>query len=124
MSQQEKKPRQWSTVQLTLAAVAMVAAVILGAFAILWQINTFTLSLTLNGDREITIEYGDTYEEQGAKAMFQGSIFMKEPEEVAAEKPRSADILITEVVSKNKSSFALLFYYTLLCFISQLRIKK
>ena len=34
------------------------------------------------------------------------SQLMKEPEEVAAEKPRSADILITEVVSKNKSSLA------------------
>ena len=92
MSQQEKKPRQWSTVQLTLAAVAMVAAVILGAFAILWQINTFTLSLTLNGDREITIEYGDTYEEQGAKAMFQGSIFMKEPEEVEVNIQGEVDV--------------------------------
>ena len=50
MSQQENKPRQWSTVQLTLAAVAMVAAVVLGAFAILWQINTFTLSMSLKGD--------------------------------------------------------------------------
>ena len=82
MSQQEKKPRQWSTVQLSLAAVAMLAAVVLGAFAILWQINTFTLSLTMNGSKEITLEYGESYEELGAKAMFHGSIFMKEPEEV------------------------------------------
>ena len=82
MSQQENKSRQWTPVQLTLAAAAMVAAVVLGAFAILWQINTFTLSLTLNGDREITLEYGESYEEAGAKAMFHGSIFMKEPEEV------------------------------------------
>ena len=92
MSQQEKKPRQWSTVQLTLAAVAMVAAVILGAFAILWQINTFTLSLTLNGKKDITIEYGDTYEEEGAKAMFHGSIFMKEPEEVEVNIQGDVDV--------------------------------
>ena len=92
MSQQEKKPRQWTTVQLSLAAVAMVAAVVLGAFAILWQINTFTLSLSLNGDKEITIEYGDTYEEQGAKAMFHGSIFMKEPEEVEVKIQGDVDV--------------------------------
>ena len=92
MSQQENKPRQWSTVQLTLAAVAMVAAVVLGAFAILWQINTFTLSLSLKGDKEITIEYGDTYEEQGAKAMFHGSIFMKEPEEVEVSIQGEVDV--------------------------------
>ena len=92
MSQQENKPRQWSTVQLTLAAVAMVAAVILGAFAILWQINTFTLSLNLNGPKEITIEYGDTYEEQGAKAMFHGSIFLKEPEEVEVKIQGDVDV--------------------------------
>ena len=92
MSQQEKKTRQWSTVQLTLAAVAMVAAVVLGAFAILWQINTFTLSLSLNGSRDITIEYGDTYEELGAKAMFHGSIFMKEPEEVEVNIQGDVDV--------------------------------
>ena len=82
MSQQDKKPSQWTPFQLTLAAAAMVAAVVLGAFAILWQINTFTLSLNMNGDKTITLEYGETYEELGAKAMFHGSIFMKEPEEV------------------------------------------
>ena len=79
---QQKKTGQWTTFQLTLAAVAMVAAVVLGAFAILWQINTFTLSLNMNGDKTITLEYGESYEEPGAKAMFHGSIFMKEPEEV------------------------------------------
>lgn len=83
MSEQEKKPRQWTPLQTSLVALIMVIAVILGTFAILWQINTFTLSLTMNGDREITLEYGQTYEEPGAKAVFHGSIFMKEPDEVA-----------------------------------------
>ena len=82
MSEQEKKPRQWSTFQISLAAVAMVIAAIMGTYAILWQINTFTLSLTLNGHREVTLEYGEAYEEQGAKAVFHGSIFLTEPDEV------------------------------------------
>ena len=82
MSERENKPGQWSTFQTSLVALAMVVAVIVGTFAILWQINTFTLSLTLKGDREITLEYGETYEEFGAKAVFHGSIFLKEPDEV------------------------------------------
>ena len=92
MSQHEKKPRQWSTVQLTLAAVAMVGAVILAAFAILWQINTFTLSLTMTGSKVITLEYGETYEEPGAKATFHGSIFMKEPEDVEVKIQGDVDV--------------------------------
>ena len=82
MSEQEKKPGQWSTFQISLVAVAMVIAAIMGTFAILWQINTFTLSLSLNGSREVTLEYGDSYEELGAKAVFHGSIFLTEPDEV------------------------------------------
>ena len=82
MSEKEKKSGQWSTFQISLVAVAMVLAVIIGTFAILWQINTFTLSLSMNGSREVTLEYGESYEELGAKAVFHGSIFLKEPDEV------------------------------------------
>ena len=82
MNKKDTKPRQWSTVQLGLVAAAMAVAVVLCVFAILWQINSFTISLSLHGDREITLEYGETYEEPGAEAFFHGSIFMKEPEEI------------------------------------------
>ena len=92
MSEQEKKPRQWTTLQTSLVALIMVVAVILGTFAILWQINTFTLSLTMNGNREMTLEYGETYEEPGAKAVFHGSIFMKEPDDVAVTIDGEVDV--------------------------------
>ena len=92
MNENQKKSRQWSTMQLSLVAVAMLVAVVLCVFAILWQINTFTLSLTLNGSREITLEYGETYEELGAKAVFHGSIFMKEPEEMEVDIEGEVDV--------------------------------
>lgn len=82
MSQNKPKSRQWTPVQLTLVAIVMIAAVVLGTFAILWQINSFSMKVTLNGDREITLEHGERYEELGAQAVFQGSIFMKEPSSV------------------------------------------
>ena len=82
MREKQPKSRQWTPVQLTIAAIAMVAAVVVGTLAILWQINSFSLKVNLNGDREITMEYGEHYEEAGAEAVFQGSIFMKEPSPV------------------------------------------
>ena len=94
MSENQPKSRQWTPVQLTLVALAMVAAVAVGVLAILWQINSFSMQVILNGDREITMEYGEQYEEQGAQAVFQGSIFMKEPSAV--------DVIIRGELDVNK----------------------
>ena len=82
MSENTPKSRQWTSLQLIFATLAMIAAVVLGTFAILWQINTFSMKVFLNGNREITLECGTPYEEAGAHAVFQGSIFMKDPSNV------------------------------------------
>ena len=107
MSENEKpgKSRQWSPMQLTLAAIAMLAAVVLGTFAILWQINNFTLRLSIHGKQEITLEYGEAYEEAGAEAVFQGSIFMKEPShvEVIIEGAPDTDTVGTYFVTYSSS---------------------
>ena len=79
MNEKNYAPGQWTPLQLTFVALSLVAAIILGTFAILWQINTFSMQLTMKGDREITLEYGEEYVEPGAEAIFQGSIFMKDP---------------------------------------------
>lgn len=78
MSDKEKK-KHWSTPQLILAAVILLLAIAVLTMTILWQINEFSLKLTLNGPKELTIEYGDTYEEQGAAAVFRGTVFMQDP---------------------------------------------
>ena len=44
-----------------------------------WHINEYTLRITLEGDREITLPYGADYEEQGASAQFFGTVFDTEP---------------------------------------------
>ena len=82
MNEKRNRPGQWTPLQLTFVALSMVAAIILGTFAILWQINTFSMKMTLNGPQEITLEYGEEYVEEGAESIFQGSIFMKDPSAV------------------------------------------
>lgn len=79
---EKAKKKQWGTPQLILAAVVLLLIVAGLAFSILWQINEFTLDLNMNGPREVTIEYGDTYEDPGAGAVFHGTLFMKEPLDV------------------------------------------
>lgn len=61
----------------------MVAATILVALAA-WNCidNEYTMQVTLNGEREIILEYGQTYEELGASATFFGTRLQQEPVDV------------------------------------------
>lgn len=60
---------------IVLTVVAAAAAIVFGS-------NEYTLPITLNGEREITLEYGQDYEEPGATAMFQGTLVNKKPTQV------------------------------------------
>ena len=62
---------------LLVVAVALAAAG--GVACWLYNDNTYTLPVTLEGDREIFLEYGATYEEPGASAVFYGTRFQEEP---------------------------------------------
>ena len=68
---------------LVLAAAVLAAAAAYTAMSVLWDRDTFTLELTLTGPEEITVEFGDTYEDPGASALFHGTRFLPEPTEVA-----------------------------------------
>lgn len=48
------------------------------AFILFFVINRWTVDLTLNGDAALTLEYGQSYEEQGAGAVLRGSLFLKD----------------------------------------------
>lgn len=87
MSENEKRKTVWGTPQLVLAAVILLLVVGVLTMSILWQINEFSLKLTMNGPQEVTIEYGDTYTEEGAEAVFRGTVFNQDPSriEVTAE---------------------------------------
>ena len=40
-----------------------VLLVLVAAVALVWKLNVFTLEMKVAGDREITLEYGDSYTE-------------------------------------------------------------
>ena len=48
----------------------------------LWLENEYILAVSLNGDRQVTVEYGTDYVEQGASAAFYGSVTHVDPEDV------------------------------------------
>ena len=79
----EKKKTILPRVLLIILAVLLVIAVGLAvaAYAV-WTTNEFTLELTMAGESEITLEYGSTYTDAGASAVFYGTILVKEPEAV------------------------------------------
>ncbi|MBQ8238237.1 MAG: polysaccharide deacetylase family protein [Oscillospiraceae bacterium] len=78
----KKEKKIWGMPQLILATVILLAAVAALTMSILWQINEFSLKLTMRGEKEITIEYGGTYEEAGAEAVFRGTVFNQDPENI------------------------------------------
>ena len=72
-----KKNIAWVCLLVVLALVA------LGVYYVVNQMaNCVTLQVSLNGPREISLHYGETYEEQGAQATFVGTYFQKKPLEI------------------------------------------
>ncbi len=74
------KKKIWPWICAAAAAFVLLAAVITGL--VLWNQNRFTLAFTLKGERNITLTYGEHYEEPGWEASFSGSIFFREPQAV------------------------------------------
>ena len=67
----EKKKTILPRVLLIILAVLLViaAGLAVAAYAV-WTTNEFTLELTMAGESEITLEYGSTYTDAGASAVF------------------------------------------------------
>ena len=64
----------WVFLALLLLAVA-------GAVAV-WNINEFSLDVTLSGEETVVAEYGNAYSDAGATASFYGTLLRREPVEV------------------------------------------
>ena len=90
MKKRVTKP--WGVPQLIALAVALLLAAAAMTTWILWQVNDFTMNLTLNGPKEVTIEYGDSYEDPGAGAVFHGSLFFREPLDVEVTTDGQVDL--------------------------------
>lgn len=58
----------------------LILAVVITAFAwvVLFRVNVFTLSVQLEGEPTVSLEYGESYEEAGAHAVLKGTLFLKE----------------------------------------------
>ena len=88
----KRAKKTWGMPQLILLAVVLLLAAAAVITWILWQVNDFTMTLTLNGPKEVTIEYGDSYDDPGAGAVFHGSLFFREPLDVEVTREGQVDL--------------------------------
>lgn len=61
-----------------LYGFAVLAVLITVAVAVLFGWNRFALSLTLVGEGEVTLDYGEPFVDSGVRAVFRGTHFLKE----------------------------------------------
>ena len=69
-----KKGLVWRWILAVVLLLALLAAALW--FAV-FRLNRFSLEITLNGDGQVLLEYGDSYTEPGAAAVFRGTRFLK-----------------------------------------------
>ena len=84
-----KKMSPWIIALIILAVLALLG---LAVFGYLVMTNEYSLDLTIRGQKEITLEYGDTYEEPGAAAIYYGTIFQQEPLDVEVTMEGTVDV--------------------------------
>lgn len=77
-----KKKRRRRRIGILLLCAVIPVLLALGAYAFVFHINQFQTELTMNGPEEITLEFGEPYEDPGAQAWFSGTILMKEGREL------------------------------------------
>lgn len=75
----KKKIWLWILIPGILLTVLLLAA---AAAAGIWHYNVFTLDFQLLGDEQITLEYGDHFQDPGAEASFCGSLLLREMQTV------------------------------------------
>lgn len=74
-----------------IMAVAMALLLAAAAVFTVWRKNTYTVTVSQQGDREMTLEVGSTFEDPGAVAQVRGSIFRKEPQTLPVVRTGSVD---------------------------------
>lgn len=70
------EPKKKLIIAVTIPVFVLL--IFIAAAALIIFSNKFTLDLTLHGEADITLEYGEKYVEQGAEAEFYGTVFVKE----------------------------------------------
>ena len=91
----EEKKKTGILIWKVLAVIILIIAVLLAAaYYLLFIYNNFFLEIRMNGSANTTVEYGEVYEEQGAKVYFCGTKFLQDGillEEVIPETTGSVD---------------------------------
>lgn len=65
-----------------LAILLLLALAGAGVCAYIWHSNVFTLQLSLAGEEDTVLEYGEPFQDPGATAVFSGTLLRTEPENV------------------------------------------
>ena len=76
---------------ILLSVCILVAVILAAAAALVWGENEYTLQVTLQGQSDIVLEHGQTYEEPGASAVFSGTRLHKKPVDVEVTIPDAVD---------------------------------
>ena len=80
---------RWKIPVIIVSVLVLLGLAVFGALVL---INEYSLDLTLRGAAEITLEYGEAYEEPGADAVYYGTIFQQEPLDVAVTVEGAVDV--------------------------------
>lgn len=85
------KKRRWPWILLivVLSLILLLALAAGGAYYYMFHVNEFHLELELAGQEEITLEYGETYEDAGAKVYLKGTKLLQEGRDLT-------DLLVTD----------------------------
>ena len=80
---------RWRIPVIIVSVLVLLGLAVFGALVL---INEYSLDVTLRGAAEITLEYGEAYEEPGADAVYYGTIFQQEPLDVAVTVEGAVDV--------------------------------
>ncbi|MBQ4560851.1 MAG: polysaccharide deacetylase family protein [Clostridia bacterium] len=84
--------KQTKTGKKVLIITAMLVILAVVVFAFLMLINRFTLVLTVSGDKDFVLEFGEEYIEPGVSAVFKGTVFKRKPVECQVNSISNLDV--------------------------------
>lgn len=77
-----RKKRRRSGIQKTIVTAVVLVVLIAAACYAAVRYGGFSVTVTLNGDQDVLLRYGDLYSDPGAAAVFQGKYVVKNPVEL------------------------------------------
>ena len=84
----KKKGLWWKILLAVLAGIVLLTAI---AGIVIWRVNDFYAYVAMHGEQEITLEYGQQFEDPGAEGYFVGTHILKTPRSLPVEISGSVD---------------------------------